>query len=489
LGFPFRTHPLGTYKKPSVQESLLAHITSYIMNFKTATKNIFRSKFLILSMLFFVAIRFLIGSEKVSAEIQYTPTHHDQAHSGNGSLFQAYQLLGNGLSGTPTALGGYLVSVGGDTHYARLNLVECLGPGYTNCGDWMRADSVISGTGAYSNAITQDFSGGNPMDPTRYYYLKFEMYTSGFAGLGHDAYGGSSADTYSAGSCDDTSFGGLSCNGVSDYYFTITGASGAGPNYQDTHIISLIPGGFSATTSPFTFSFDFYNGTTTPEGDLDFQLRDQNINQFDPLGQLIREDHAPLTYIEGTHTYSASFTAYPSNYSLTATIFDRLGNTVEATTTYFSITSDSSGLGGQPFYGSYATTTGFFYGGYSEASSTNIVIAALSNVVTGMKYKIPWGYVFLIYDRISIDLASTSQSVPTFTMTIPGTSVITTSHSNQDLTFNLNHVGDIYATTTIMANGSTFKSQFDGIVRGILWAMFAWSVWVYFVHRRNQEIV
>jgi len=485
LGFPFRTHPLGTYKKPSVQESLLAHITSYIVTFKTATKNIFRSKLLILSMMFFVATCFLVKSEKVLAATIYSQPSGASGTTGSGNIFWYPTALGEA-----THFRGYFSPLAVGTKACLLTQYGN-GSGLYTGGSFMSTIGEIQADGSidvYWNTPYDFISTGS--NSGSYLWSYFRVATGAVGDQGDNlncdpgaAFPSPMIQAYYNGSVSWTG------NGSAPLFQMLVDDASPIPPYQDTHIISLTPGGFSATTSPFTFSFDFYNGTTTPEGDLDFQLRDQNINRFDPLGQLIREDHAPLTYIEGTHTYSASFTAYPSNYSLTATIFDRLGNVVEATTTYFSITSDSSGLGGQPFYGSYATTTGFFYGGFSEASSTNIVIAALSNVVTGMKYKIPWGYAFLIYDRISMDLASTSQSVPTFTMTIPGTSVITTSHSNQDLTFNLNHVGDIYATTTIMANGSTFKSQFDGIVRGILWAMFAWSVWVYFVHRRNQEIV
>jgi len=458
------------------------------MTFKTATKNIFQSKLLILSIMFFVATCFLVKGEKVFAATIYSQldASSDTVSTADSS---SVQFLGNALSGS---LGGWdlkfnaIPSDPGHPYdvyaaiYVYSNSVNDLSSATPHLLWGWTTDSFgphVGDTEWVYTAMTQSFS----FSPGTYYWFGGAIttfnYSVYFKGGGSGTQNCFSADPpYSA--CD-----------TKNLYLQLAGSGGFAPGYSDTHIINLIPNGFTSTTSPFNFSFEFYNGTTTPEGDLDFQLRDQNINQFDPLGQLIREDHAPLTYTEGTHTYSASFTAYSSNYSLTATIFDRLGNVVEATTTYFSITSDSSGLGGQPFYGSYSTTTGFFYGGYSEASSTNIVIAALSNVVTGMKYKIPWGYAFLIYDRISMDLASTSQSVPAFTMTIPGTNVITTSHSDQDLTFNLNHVGDIYATTTIMANGSTFKSQFDGIVRGILWAMFAWSVWVYFVHRRNQEIV
>jgi len=113
---------------------------------------------------------------------------------------------------------------------------------------------------------------------------------------------------------------------------------------------------------------------------------------------------------------------------------------------------------------------------------------ALSNVVVGMKYKIPWGYAFLIYERIQTDLSSTTGNVPNLNIKLSGTDRITTDHTEKSFDFNLNNVQNLYASSTTIESGETLKEKFDPVIRIILWGLWIWAIWLY-LHKPNNDIV
>jgi len=193
----------------------------------------------------------------------------------------------------------------------------------------------------------------------------------------------------------------------------------ATPPYEDTHINSLIPDGFTSTTSPFTFRLDFYNGTTTPVVRINMSLYDEHIGGGD--GFLWRTADIPMSFSQNAdHVYSSQFSAYPVGlWALHANLYDVNDNLITATTTRFYISSDSSGY--QDYFPNVSTSTpsGFdlnlpeFVASSLATTSLASTTSLLSflNVPHLLATRVPFAYIYLVSSAISSSISTTSASV------------------------------------------------------------------------------
>jgi len=381
--------------------------------------------------------------------IQSVQDTQTSAFSGNGGTF--YQELGTNLSGSATGVATYFV-YNTLTTKVRVSLEECLGPAvYDNCGDVMRRDSGnLSASTLDSGGWTQDLGNGIvsfPLDPTRYYYLKIEGYKSDFSQFSDGFLGGASADLFSGGDCSKSApFSPTSCSPVTDATFSLFGAS-ATPPYEDSHIIDLTPGGFTSTTSPFAFHLTFHNGTTTPVLNACLQLYDEAIGGGN--GALWRSACSALSFLPNQDLdFSQSFAAYPTgNWALHAQLIDFSGATIDATTTRFFITSDSSGY--QNFVPSmdYATATGFLtipqytdstFGTSTLLDTTNFL--SFLNVPNLLKTKVPFAYIYQFASALTDTISSsTPTDIPSGRFSV----VLPQGHSSTTISV------DMFSTTTV----------------------------------------
>jgi len=296
-----------------------------------------------------------------------------------------------------------------------------------------------------------------------------------------------------SGTCEILSFDLTnSCTGTYDLgltkaFIVLSGTGGfVPPEPPETHIISLTPSEFSSTTSPFAFHFNFYNSSDNPVLNACVTLYDEAIGG--PPGFKWREGCSALSFLpDATIDFSQYFSAYPTgDWAMVGEIFDQNGTLIEATTTRFFVTSDSSGY--QNFIPSqdYATTTGFTIPQFTDSTvgtstlldTTNFL--SFLNVPQLLKTKVPFSYIFQIGDAIDSGLSSsTALEIPsgTFEVELPlGTHGTTTLEV------------DMFSTTTITYFlNDTAISSLRGLMAAITY--IGMGMFIFFDARSKKYLI
>jgi len=258
------------------------------------------------------------------------------------------------------------------------------------------------------------------------------------------------------------------------------------PTPPTTHIISLTPSDFSSTTSPFAFHFNFYNSSSNPVLNACVTLYDEAIGG--PPGFKWREGCSMLSFLpDATIDFSQYFSAYPSgDWAMVAAIYDQDNSLIEATTTRFFVTSDSSGYQNYVPSQDYATTTGFTIPQFTDATvgtstlldTTNFL--SFLNVPQLLKTKVPFSYIFQIGDAIDAGLSSsTALEIPsgTFEVELPlGTHGTTTLEV------------DMFSTTTITYFlNDTAISSLRGLMAAITY--IGMGMFIFFDARSKKYLI
>ena len=257
------------------------------------------------------------------------------------------------------------------------------------------------------------------------------------------------------------------------------------PPYSDTHINSLSPNAVS-TTSPLTTIFSFYQGTTTPASRVNISLVDSRF----PSSYWVNSD-IPLSFSQAAnHTYSAQLRAYPAaSWNLTLSLFDAFDNLIEATTTNFSIASDSTGYNDYDPASGVSTTSpgGFYYNipgiiGSSFATSTldsDFSLLGFLNIPQLLKTKIPFAYIYQISSTVRSSISSTSaDTIPTgsFSWTLP-------IYGRASSTISI----DLFSTTTITY---FLTPTWVSILRGLMVAVTYFSLgWFIFHEAKHRKLL
>lgn len=253
------------------------------------------------------------------------------------------------------------------------------------------------------------------------------------------------------------------------------------PDYQDTHINSLTPNAVS-TTSPFVFGLSFFNGTTTPVSRVRILLNDPRLPDVNWI-----DSDIPLSFPQNQDIlYSAQLAAYPySSWILTAVLYGEFDQVITATSTEFSIASDSTGYDNYDPTSGVSTSSpgGFIYnipqfvgssfGTTSLASSTNFL--SFLNIPELLKTKIPFAYIFQISSSVRSSVASSSAStIPSssFNINFPIPGVATTT-----LTI------DLFSTTTITY---FLTPTWVNLLRGIMVAVTYFSLGWFLFHEAKK---
>lgn len=430
------------------------------------TKNISSKVVLLLSIMFFAVGGFLVRVEDAFAAVLYSNTGTPDTAYGYGGQF------------SPTS-SDTLSDVEMYVDFDWFGSLAASGSGYFYIYN-DSSSSVLDCKTITQSAVDWVADGASSREWNQSYSPAPAPLDLQFTGTQCAVSTGTNYSVRTSGFSRNPGAGGMSGSGT---LYQVVYSGGIFPPYEDTHINSLSPNAVS-TTSPMTFTLDFHQGTTTPAQRINISLFDPRIST---TGNAWIDADIPLSFSQDAdHTYSAQLVLYPlSNWLMRASLYDEEENLIEATTTSFTIASDSSGYGDyDPLSGVSTTTPGGFQFNLPElvgatvgtstiASSTNLL--NFLNVPTMLKTKVPFAYIYQVGTTLTDAISSTSPA------TIPsGSFDIHLPIGNSSTTISVN----MFSTTTITY---FLNPTAIGIIRGLMVAVTYTSLGLFLFHDARDK--
>jgi len=269
------------------------------------------------------------------------------------------------------------------------------------------------------------------------------------------------------------------------------------PPDTSTRIIEVIPhhGDIFATSSnPITLGFHMYINEEDIGKNIKYKITGFIPLQYQDAGSLLGNDMPDFNMsatTSGDFYFSTTTTMKVGDFQssvgmMSCTFYVFCFPKVATSTSWVMSTSTIFGQ----FANGVAVSLNELIGDFSNSSTTEeqgALVSMFQNILGKLKYKMPWGYFFLIVDRINLTINSTATSTPNFPMTIPGTALITTDHTDKTLNWDMEQIGTLYASTTSIQDGKSFSELFNPVIRIIIWAGFATAIILYFKRKFSKQ--
>ncbi len=393
-------------------------------------------KYYYYSFIFLMSLLFLpAGTYAMTLGAQTDSSGYVQVNANSGTTYQdlGTNLVGN-MGAVDVIMSGYMIN---NTRY-RVHICPSSENAATCIGDM--SNVKYSNSWALNSTPTHLITTWSPAVSVTGKRVTIYFYAPGNGET--QKVHGSPTDKWADGACYHYTGGGA-CSGISDIYFAVTDGY---PSYIGTQITSYLPA-YTVTpiSSPVTLSGSYYIdsdiGSSTPN--LLITLLDTDNGNYSEY------NFGTVPTVSGNYTYSTTTGALADGRYHMSILFDNSPNVYVATSSEFIVNKTITPLSSLSLYFPATSTPITITTGLSDcdsmltASGIGCAVGTVfKNVIyllfvpdmytrlrfqeqyNDLKYKAPWGYIFLIANDISgySTASTTSLSSANLSITFPNNS-------------------------------------------------------------------